>query len=79
MRKKFLHYDPALDFYTRAQSSALHAEWNRAIERLAVAFRWDKSYVERAENDEIFSTIRGYERYKALIKKYKTRITPSAQ
>jgi hypothetical protein len=57
---------------------------SRTINYLGKAFRWDRSYVQKAQKDPLFSQLQEYEKFKALIDKYKQPViessnTPSEQ
>lgn len=75
-RKSYLGLDPARHYYTLAQETVLSKDKytgniSNTINYLGKAFSWDRSYVQRAQSDPLFSHLQEYENFKALIDKYK--------
>jgi hypothetical protein len=75
-RISHLGFDPAHYYYTLAQETILSKDKStghisNAINQLGRAFSWDNSYVQRAQNDPLFSHLQEYDRFKAVIDKYK--------
>jgi hypothetical protein len=75
-RISHLGFNPALYYYTQAQETILSKDKNtgsisNTINCLGKAFSWDRSYVQRAQKDPLFSQLQEYEKFKAVIDKYK--------
>lgn len=74
-RSKQFGYDPALTAYVEAQEKMLKgavtpARMRNAITQLRIAFNWDISYLEKAQQDPVFLKLRDYELYKKLIDEF---------
>jgi hypothetical protein len=71
-RRSHLGFDPARHYYRRAQETILSkGDIRNTIFYLEKAFSWDRSNVQRAQTDPLFAHLQEYERFKALIDKYK--------
>lgn len=75
-RRNRFGFNPARYYYTLAQESMLKAgpdlaRIGIAIRYLGQAFSWDKTYVQKALNDPLFSHLKDYEKFKAVIERYK--------
>lgn len=75
-RKSYLGLDPARHYYTLAQETVLSKDKytgniSNTINYLRKAFSWDRSYVQRAQKDPLFSHLQEYENFRAIIDKYK--------
>jgi len=75
-RRSHLGFDPARYYYTLAQETILSKDKNTGsisytIKHLGNAFSWDRSYVQKAQKDPLFSKLQEYEKFKAVIDKYK--------
>jgi hypothetical protein len=75
-RKSYLGLDPARHYYTLAQETVLSKDKytgniSNTINYLGKAFSWDRSYVQRAQKDPLFSHLQEYENFRAIIDKYK--------
>ena len=75
-RKSHFGFEPASHYYTLAQESMLSKDQSlgsisNTMNYLRAAFSWDRSYVQRALNDPLFSHLQEYENFKAIIDKYK--------
>jgi hypothetical protein len=75
-RRSHLGFDPALYYYKQAQESILSKDKgigsvSNTLNQLRKAFEWDRNYVQRAQNDPLFSHLREYEKFLAVINKYK--------
>jgi hypothetical protein len=75
-RRRRLGLDPAGLYYSRAQEAMLSKDpstggTGSAIRFLGKAFSWDRSYVERAQNDPLFAHLREYDKFKAVLDKYR--------
>ena len=75
-RRSHLGLNPARYFYTKAQESILNKDKNTGgidftIKYLGKAFSWDRNYMQKAQNDPLFSQLQEYERFVAVINKYK--------
>lgn len=75
-RISHLGFDPARYYYRLAQETLLSKDKDtgsigNTIYHLRKAFSWDRSYVQRAQKDPLFSQLQEYEKFKAAIDKYK--------
>jgi hypothetical protein len=75
-RRSHLGFDPARYNYTLAQETILSKDKDtgrisNTINYLGKAFSWDRSYIQKAQKDPLFSQLQEYEKFKALIDKYK--------
>jgi hypothetical protein len=75
-RRSHLGFDPALHYYTLAQETVLSKDQNmggisKTINYLGKAFSWDRSYVQKALKDPLFSQLQEYEKFKTVTDKYK--------
>ena len=75
-RKSYFGFDPARHYYTMAQESILSKDnsignISNTIKYLRAAFSWDNSYIQKAQNDPLFSHLQEYENFKAIVDKYK--------
>jgi hypothetical protein len=75
-RRSHLGFDPARYYYTQAQETILSKDKDtgrisNTIRHLGKASSWDGSYVQRAQKDPLFSQLQEYEKFKAVIDKYK--------
>lgn len=69
-------FDPANYYYTLAQEAILSKDKttgriSNTISNLGYAFKWDRNYIQRALKDPLFSQLQEYEKFKAVIDKYK--------
>jgi hypothetical protein len=74
-RRSHLGFDPARYNYVLAQEAILSKDKDtgrisNTIDHLGKAFSWDRSYVQKAQKDPLFSQLQEYEKFKALIGKY---------
>lgn len=73
LRQKFFGLEPAPYLYGLAQETIMGRTTGYvrfALGYLKEAFRWDNTYVQKAQNDPLFTNLREYEGFKALIEKY---------
>jgi hypothetical protein len=75
-RRRTLGLDPAGLYYSRAQEAMLSKDQTTggvrtAIMLLGKALSWDRSYVMRAQNDPLFAQLREYDKFKAVLDKYR--------
>jgi hypothetical protein len=72
-RQKYSGLKPAPHYYRLAQEKILEGDTNNvklALRYLKRAFSWDSAYVQKVQNDPLFTNLREYEGLKALISKY---------
>ena len=75
-RISHLGFDPARYYYTLAQETILSKDKttgsiSNTINHLGKAFNWDRSYVQGAQKDPLFSQLQEYEKFKSVLDKYK--------
>jgi hypothetical protein len=83
-RKEKLGFDPARYYYVEAQDKMLKGaptpdRMRIAIDHLRTCFSWDKSYLQKAQADPIFSHLHQYELYQILIKEYSQKENEASQ
>ncbi len=75
-RRSHLGFNPARYYYTLAQEAILSKDKDAGnisitIRYLGKACSWDRSYAQKAQKDPLFAHIQEYERFKAVVDKYK--------
>lgn len=74
-RKANLGFDPARYYYIEAQDKMLKGaptpdRMRVAVHYLRNAFGWDRSYIQKAQDDSIFTHLHDYELYKILMNEF---------
>lgn len=74
-RKENMGFDPARHYYIAAQEKILNGaptpdRMKFTVNFLRNAFRWDSSYIQKAQDDPLFAHLHNYELYKILIDEF---------